>query len=885
MTKQDIKALAQRQAEKDLGNRDAKKQTLASYKQRIKNAEDKESRKYLKKERKYYKKMMNKKVRYTSWTIVAVVVAIVVVKAGPLVSNILHAMSGKDITMDSSTPEGQAAIAHGDAISYEIAQEGIVLMKNEDQSLPFNDEKINVFGVSPHEMKFGGAGSGNSDQSRKVGFFNSLDEKGIQYNKELAAFYEDHASTDDGSGGMGMIIKMMIAGDSSDEIDSDLLSEELLNNAKEYSNKAVILLTSSGTEASDMTIEQLRLTENKLKLIEMVTSNFDDVTLIINAGNTLELGFIEDYPQIKSVLWVGTPGPYGAQALADVLKGSVNPSGRLVDTYAYDITSHPGSENFGDYKYDNLKRGFMNYQEGIYIGYRYYETRYEGDEEAYNSVVQYPFGYGLSYTDFSWDLESSSIDEETVTLKVKVTNNGNVAGKDVVQAYFNAPYVEGGLEKSATVLGDFAKTGLLQAKQSETVTLQFAVRDMASYDTTQEAYVLDAGDYIIRLATDVHTTVETVQHNVPETVVYKTNSKTNVEYKNQFADAHGDVDYFSRSDWEGTYPSSENLNYTASEELLALIDTVEIREGLELPELNQEVTLQLEDLKGLDYDDPKWDEFLNQFTLDELMDFVTQGAYKTNGIERLGIEQKLLMDGPAGYSYVFGSYSAAAYPTEIVVASTWSKELAYKLGDAAGKEAVAYGIDGWYAPAMNIHRTPQGGRNFEYFSEDPYLSGKMSAEITKGAQEAGVMVFIKHFAMNDQEVNARSGIVIWADEQAIREIYLKPFEITVKDADPKAAMSSFSYIGPRWAGAHTGLLNEVLRNEWGFEGFVSTDVVFGHMSADQAVVSGNDLMLDIMSIHKNKKSLKNAYKENSAHIVKGMQDSVHNILYTYVNFE
>lgn len=885
MTRKEIKALAIEQAQKDLGNKEAKKQTLATYKERIKNSEDKLERKQLKKERKYYKKQMNKKVRYTSWTIVAVVFAIVVVKVGPLVSNIMHAMGASDITMDSSTPEGQAAMAHGDAVSYEIAQEGIVLMKNEDQSLPLNDEKINVFGVSPHEMKFGGAGSGNSDQSRKVGFFDSLDEKGIEYNKELSEFYKEHASSDDGSGGMGMIIKMMFAGDTADEIDSDLLSDELLNNAKAYSNKAVILLMSSGTEASDMSVEQLRLTENKHKLIEMVTSNFDDVTLIINAGNTLELGFIEDYPAIKSVLWVGTPGPYGAQALADVLKGDINPSGRLVDTYAYDITSHPGSENFGDYKYDNLKRGFMNYQEGIYIGYRYYETRYENDEAAYQEAVQYPFGYGLSYTNFDWKLESSSFDNDTVTLKVKVTNTGDKAGKEVVQAYFNAPYLEGGLEKSATVLGDFAKTGLLDPKQSETVTLEFAIRDMASYDTNQEAYVLDAGEYKIRLASDVHTTKESVDYKVSETVLYKTNSKTDVEYKNQFADAHGDVQYLSRSDWESTYPSSENLNYTASEDLLNKIDTVEVTEGLELPELNQEVTLQLEDLKGLDYDDPKWNDFLNQFTLDELMDFVTQGAYKTNGIERLGIEQKLLMDGPAGYSYVFGSYTAAAYPTEIVVASTWSKDLAYKLGDAAGQEAVAYGIDGWYAPAMNIHRTPQGGRNFEYFSEDPYLSGKLSAEITKGAQEAGVMVFIKHFAMNDQEVNARSGIVIWADEQAIREIYLKPFEITVKDADPKAAMSSFSYIGPRWAGSHTGLLNDVLRDEWGFEGFVSTDAVFGHMSADRAVVSGNDLMLDIMSIHKNKKALEDAYKENPAFIVKGMQDSVHNILYTYVNFE
>ncbi len=884
MKKEEIKKQAIINAEKDYKNKIAKKDRISTYKGLIKNEEDKKVKKDLKKELKYYKKHMNRKVRYSVWVVVAVALAILVVQFGPLVGNILHAIKGSDITLDSSTPEAKLALEHGDAISYEMAQEGMVLMKNEDKSLPLNDSKVNVFGISPHLMRFGGGGSGNSDQSRKVNFFDSLSEKGINYNTDLSDFFAEHAGSKGSNTGMVQMIKTMFLGDKSDEMAVSDIPQDVIDAAKDYSNKAIIMLTSAGSEASDMSVEDLQLSQNKLDMIEMVTNNFSDVTVIINAGNTLELGKLADYPEIKSIVWAGTPGPYGALALADVLKGNVNPSGRLVDTYAYDITSSPGSENFGDYKYNNLKKAFINYEEGIYVGYRYYETRYENDEEGYQKAVQFPFGYGLSYSDFDWEVVSSNLDKDSIEVKVKVTNTGDIAGKEVVQVYFNAPYIDGGLEKSTTVLADFAKSKVLEPNESEELTLKFDVRDMASYDVDREAYILDKGEYTIRLASDVHTTHTPISYTVENTIEYKENSQTNTPYENKFETAHNDLTYLSRNDWENTYPNNDNINYEASEFLVNNIDKVEIDETLVAPELNQEVKLQLKDLKGLDIEDSKWDDFLNQFTLDELMDFVTQGAYKTIGIERLGIDQKLLMDGPAGYSYVFGKYTAAAYPTEIVVASTWNKDLAYRFGDAAGKEAVAYGIDGWYAPAMNIHRTAQGGRNFEYFSEDPYLSGVMSREITKGAQDAGVMVFIKHFALNDQETNARSGIVVSAHEQAIREIYLKPFEITVKGGDPKAVMSSFSYIGPKWAGANSELLNDVLRDEWGFEGFVSSDAVFGFMKADKAVVSGNDLMLDIMSKHKNKKYLKDAYNKNPGQTVKGLQDSVRNVLHTYVNF-
>lgn len=853
-----------------------------SYKKELRTM-SRQDRRQQKKEDKIYRKVSHRKGRAMGWMIFGVVVALLVVNFGPMVSDILGVMSGKVITMDSSTPEGIKAREAAEKVSQRLVDEGIVLLKNDDDHLPYKDtDKINIFGVSSHMIRHGGGGSGATDVSRAVDFFTALNQAGIEYNETLTASYEKLAKGNKGGGvGLTQVIAGFLGKSGSDEPAIDHLTDEMLAQAKAYSDSAVIVITSSGTEASDFTPEQLRLSDNKRALIDKVTGEFENVTIIINAGNALELGFIEEYPQIKSVVWMGTPGPFGAESLASVLSGKVNPSGRLTDTYAYDVTSSPASVNFGNYKYKNLNKAFIEYQEGIYVGYRYYETRYGHDESAYQKIVQYPFGYGLSYSEFEWDVISTDFNADTMSVKVSVTNTGEVAGKDVIQLYYGAPYIEGGLEKSSIELASYAKTELLEPQETQVLELSFKTRDMASYDMNEsQNYILDAGTYEISIARNVHSKDFTFDYTIEDKVVYTKNDQTDVAYVNRFDDVAGDVVYLSRADWEGTFPDDSGFDYLASQSLLDDFGKINIPSSLEMPELGADHGIQLSDLKGLDKHDTQWTLFLDQLTKEELIQFVSRAAYKTNGTDRLGIPQTLLMDGPAGFSFFFGNYVAAGYPSEIIVAATWNDALVYEFGEAVGKEAVAYGIDGWYAPAMNLHRTAQGGRNFEYFSEDPVLSGKISASITRGAQDQGVVVFMKHFVMNDQETNARSGIVVWSNEQAMRELYLKPFEITVKEADVMGVMSSFSYLGPHWAGANDRLLNGILRDEWGFDGMISSDAVFGFMHGDDAILAGNDVFLDIFSASKNIKRIKKTYKQHPEAMTHALRRGVHNSLYT-----
>lgn len=359
--------------------------------------------------------------------------------------------------------------------------------------------------------------------------------------------------------------------------------------------------------------------------------------------------------------------------------------------------------------------------------------------------------------------------------------------------------------------------------------------------------------------------------------MYKTDADTGTEYKNRFTQSENELTVLSRNDWEGTYPSDKDDSKVASDKVIERVQGHEFNDDVKMPTTGADNGLKLKDLKGLDYDDPKWDEFLDQLTVEQMIDYVSKGAYHTGAIEKLGIPNTVLMDGPAGFSYFFKKFEAGAYPTEIVIASTWNKDLAYEMGEVVGKEAKAYGIQGWYAPGLNIHRTAQGGRNFEYMSEDPVLNGMIGASMTKGAQDQDVTVFMKHFVMNDQETNARSGILVWSNEQAMREIYLRPFEMTVKEAGVTGAMSSFSYIDGKWANPE--LLNGILRDEWGFEGVVSSDAVFGFMESQKAITSGNDLMLDILSVPKNQKRLEEAYEEHPEAVTAGLRNSMHNSLY------
>lgn len=874
---------------------DERKTVVREQKQKIKDwksglkALDKKERKLQKKAHKAYKKRMALPGTVAVWVVVLLIIGMIGNALSPIVTNLSHIMGQK---YTDQTAEAQAARAAGEAFSTNISDEGIILLKNENDLLPLNNKKVNIFGDDAYNFKYSGGGSGAVDLTNCVTLFKGLEMAGIEYNPELDEMYRGMGYDAEASGTnniVAMLLSFMVGTETKDINSNEYLTADVLASARAYSDQAIVVLSNDVVESSDSSLEALKLTENRKELIRTVAENFEHVIVIVNVGNATELGIVDEYDSIEAVVWTGIPGTQGCISLGKVLAGEINPSGRLVDTYAYDVSSAPASENFGSYKYENMNgMSFINYEEGIYVGYRYYETRYADDEAGYRKAVQYPFGHGLSYTDFAWETVNFAVENEMVNWEVKVTNTGDVAGKDVVQLYFTAPYISGGIEKSAIELAAYDKTELLQPGESETLTISFPVRDLSSYDmVNEEAYVLDAGTYEIKLARNVHDIVEVQNYEVAETKVYNTDEVTGVAIENRFDYAAGDLTYLSRNDWAGTYPTDDDTNYTASNELLAAVDAYKNPApvtGVQ-PTTGADNGIKLADLRGLAYNDPKWELFLDQFTYDELNMLFSDGGWHSNAIDRLGIPSSRMLDGPAGINSMYVPVSATAYPTEMMVASTWNDDLAYQLGSYIGAEAVAYDVQVWYAPAMNLHRTAQGGRNFEYYSEDPVLSGMMAASTIRGAQEQGVIVTIKHFILNNEETNARSGIYCWTNEQAFRELYLRPFELSVKQGGANGAMSAFTHIGYKWSGANPELLQDVLRGEWGFTGFVTTDAGMpgGFMDAGLACRNGNDLMLD-MGLAGAAKAVDTAYKADPVGVLMGLRSCAHNLLYALLNY-
>lgn len=833
-----------------------------------------------KREARIFRKVAHRRRRAIGWGIAGALVVAIGVLAAPYVSDITRLFK---IDADSSTTAGQQARQHGLEVAEQVSDEGLVLLKNQDGVLPLDEGKVNVFGFASFNLRLGGGGSGGADLEDAPNLYEALEQQGIEYNPGLYQTMMDNGAkvSSGGSTGMWQVVSSFLLPSSEDEKDPKYLTDEVMADAAAFADTALIVVGNDGVEAQDFTPEQLRLTANQRALLDRITEQFDNVVVVVNSGNQMELGFLDEYPQITGALWIGTPGPYGAVSLAKTLAGDVNPSGRLTNTYAYDVSSAPATVNFGDFKYDNAKRSFLNYQEGIYVGYRYYETRYADDEGAYGQAVQFPFGYGLSYTTFDWGLPDTVLRGEDIVIDVLVTNTGDRPGKDVVQVYYSAPYTEGGIEKSAADLAGFAKTGLLAPGESETVNITFPIRDMASWDQNAGGgYILEEGMYQIQVSTDVHSPVGTFDYSVPQTIRYETDEVTGTALTNLFGYAHGDFTYLSRSDWEGTWPDPADRDYTASPELLAAMHPVlEAAEG-DTPTYGADNGLTLADMQGLPFDDPQWDLFLDQFTKQEQVDLFSRAGWTTQAIPRLGVPSATLLDGPAGLNSFFAKMKAASYPTAVVVASTWNDQMARDIGDAIGQEAVAYGVQGWYAPGMNIQRTPLGGRNFEYYSEDPLLSGRMGAAMVEGAQAHDILTFMKHFVLNDQEVNARTGVNVFADEQSMRQLYLRPFELTVKEGGANGAMSSFIHIGPIWSGGNPQLLQDLLRTQWGFSGVVSTDAVLGgFMDPALAALNGNDLMLSALGTS-TAKGTNEALKKDPVGIGWGLRDRVHQTCYS-----
>lgn len=813
----------------------------------------------------------------------------------------------------------------------EIAEEGIVLLKNEENILPLNEQnKLNVFGWASTNPCYGGTGSGSiSDSYEKVTLLQGLEETGFELNDELSEFYTSYRADRPaiaGTGGnMGVDFSLP-------EPPVKEYTDELLANAKEFSDTALVVLTRVGGEGVDLPKDvsestytdnskeykdfedgehYLQLSRTESDMLSMVCDNFENVIVIYNGANAMELGFLDEYKQVKGAIWCPGPGQNGFLALGEILNGTINPSAKTSDIFVKDLTAAPSYNNIGNFMYNNAEEfasegrnsttgepqtiypTFVNYSEGIYTGYRYYETASDEGKINYYDEVMYPFGYGLSYTTFSQEMKRFSEENGQITFEVEVTNTGNYAGKDVVEVYYNPPYENHGIEKASTNLIAFEKTELLDPGAAQMIEISFAAEDMASYDAEgQGCYVLEDGDYEISIRSDSHTIIEKEIYHVDKDIVFNENNPRStdaVAATNQFDDAKGNVTYLSRADGFANFDEATAApeNMEMSDEIKSMFNNSSTYnpkefndESDEMPITGADNGLELADLRGVDYADEQWDKLLDELTVAEMDSLIALAGYQTIAIESINKVQTVDCDGPAAINNNFTGVGSIGFPGAVVIANTWNTDIAERYGENIGKMASEMGVSGWYAPSVNGHRSAFGGRNFEYYSEDGLLSGKMAAKAIIGAEKYGIYSYVKHFAVNEQETNRHNMLCTWIDEQTLREIYLKPFEIAVKEGGADAMMSAFNYIGATWSGGSGALLNQVLRGEWGFKGFVVTDY-FGptyFMNADQAIRNGNDAMLVAYDTPTN-----HVKDQESATGLKAMRQATKNILYTVVN--
>lgn len=848
--------------------------------------------------------------------VLAVVVCVNMICFGPMAT--LIGLATGNGTLSDETNEEAAEVAE------EIMEDGIVLLKNESL-LPLNEtKKLNIFGWESINPAYGGAGSGGiNDLYDIVSLNQGLENAGFSINQELVDFYNNYGADNP---------EMSIQKQSwtLPEPPVDTYDDELIESAKEYSDVAVVVLSRKAGEGHNdipMDVKKaaydnnsdeyddfpegehyLQLSQTERDMVDMVCSNFDNVIVIYNGANQFELGFADEYPQIKSVVWCPGTGNVGFNALGKVFSGEVNPSGKTPDTFIYDMTTAPWWNNAEKIEYTNLADmavegmnagtaqvyapAFTNYVEGIYVGYKYYETAAQEGAIDYDKTVQYPFGYGLSYTEFKQKMGELKEKDGQISVDVEVTNTGDVAGKDVVEVYYKPPYTNGGIEKSSANLIEFAKTDLLQPGESQTVTVTFSIEDMASYDENNaKAYVLEKGDYVISINSDSHTVLDQKTYTADKDVVYKGENKRasdDTAATNVFEDAKGDVTYLSRADHFANYeeataaPASAELGepYVSEYHLNSNFDkTTYLNDEDVMPTTGADNGLTLADMRDADYDDPRWEKLLDQLTVDEMANMIAMAGYQTAAMDSVGKVATLDFDGPAAINNNFTGVGSIGFPIEVVVASTWNKELAQAWGECMGKMSQEMGAEGWYAPGMNTHRTAFGARNYEYFSEDGVLAGNMGAKAVEGARKYGVYSYIKHFAL--YEGNAKM-VSVWSNEQAIREIYLKPFEISVKQGGANAVMVSWSFLGDKWTGESSNLMNTVLRDEWGFRGMALTDFFrnngHGFMNADAALANGVDAMLSTFNGEEN-----NVANPEHPTSVLQMRNACKNVMYTVVS--
>lgn len=872
--------------------------------------------------KKTVKEVATRKIVHSeSWLValVGIVVAVSMMLTGPL-STLLNNATITKYTLSDAT------VSKANELAKDVQSEAVTLLKNDDSNLPLSGKKVNVFGWGSTNPVYGGTGSGSmSKQYKTVSLLDGMKQAGLKTNTELSKLYTDYRKDRPEVG--------MFAQDwTLPEVPAKQYSDKLVSDAKDFSDEAVVVLTRVGGEGADLPTDMkakgityknnskdyddfqkgesfLQLSKTERDMIDLVTSNFKKVTLVYNGANTFQFDFLNDYPQIQSVVWCPPAGQTGFSALGEVLAGETNPSGKTSDTFLKDLTKSVSYNNFGKFEYTNMADkaakykgftgddvtaipGFVNYSEGIYVGYKFYETASDEGLINYDDTVAFPFGYGLSYTSFDQKLDSVKYKGGKVTVTATVTNTGDKAGKDVVEAYYNPPYTDGGIEKASKNLAGFEKTKELQPGESQKVTVKFDDDDMASYDYKgAKAYVLEKGDYDISIQSDSHHVIDHKAITVKDTVTYDSDSNTHNGDKtvatNQFDDVAGDVTYLSRADHFANYkeataaPTNFKMSDKAKETFYnnSNYDPKKFdKDSDKMPTTGAKNGLKLSDMYGKDYDDADWDKLLDQLTFDDMDNLIANGGYGTQALKSVGKIQLTDADGPASLNNNFTGVGSIGFPASTAFACTWNKDLAKQFGEMIGDMAHDMHVAGWYAPAMNIHRNAFSGRTFEYFSEDSLLSGVMASSEISGAKSKGVYSFMKHFALNDQETKRTEMLCTWTNEQAMREIYLKPFEMSVKEGGAQAVMSSFNYIGNTYAGADSALLQTVLRGEWGFKGFVLTDYFggYGYQNADQEVRAGNDSMLATTKIT-------NHITDKSATSVKAMRQAAHNILYTAAN--
>ena len=895
------------------------------------------------------------------------------------------------------------ATANANKVVEEISNEGFVLLKNNDLlPLSTSDDTIAMYGRASVDPILGGSGSGNtSGASTIVRPYDALTTEGFTVREDVYNFFNENYSkyqkgaiTMDNYDASTFFIGEVAVGAYSGftPVKDDVAVVFIGRGGGEGWDLSTDLNAAAQTSASQSAINgnanvaaevanyeegqhQLELTKEEKDMVEYAKSNYDDVVVVINSSHAMELGVLEDDAGVDAMIWVGSTGAEGYRALGNILSGAVNPSGRLVDTYAADFTADPTFPNEGMFRYSDIEDGYaaqgtsttnaymMQYEEGIYVGYKYYETAYAEAEAGnydgfdYDSAVVYPFGYGLSYTTFEQNITDYSVSGDSVTVTVEVTNTGDVDGKEVVQLYYTPPYIDGGIEKAAVNLIAFDKVEVA-AGETEEVKLTFAIEDMASYDykktkTENGGYVLDAGEYEVSLRANAHTYFggsrekaadgagNCFTFDLDEEVFEGDNKRDSDESaaENRFDDIstmlkdEKESGYglnFSRSDFAGTFPTAptdadlkakeievapqQNGGETVYEGLakfdpetdptIGNVSTSKIYSDT-APVMGAGNGVKFSDMRAIDYDDPAWEQLLDNILKEEYVaGTFNASAYNTAAIESIGKPRTNDPDGPAGITSLFGSTGCCAYMSEVVLASTWNTDLGEKMGDAVAEEAYYYqksadsdvgGTSGWYGPAMNIHRSPFGGRNFEYYSEDGLLGGYMGAAVIRGAASKGVYSYLKHYALNDSEIFRTNNLCVWANEQAIRELYLKPFELTIKNSEIEikyiadtegtigtktirgamALMSSFNRLGTTWAGGHYGLMTEVPRGEWGFDGVVVSDFnLYEYTNADQGIRAGTDMQLAFG---------KDFADAESTTALTAMRRAFHNMCYTTVN--